>query len=183
MGSAYTTPSFDSFTDMLMLEKEKLNTMGILKSSKSHSIVANHEKGSNKKHMQSNPKPKKDKAQSSSPQLRVSTSSPKEESSKKENLTCAYFKKLGHDEHHCYKKYIDELKHLLDKNKINLPSRMFTSASSSKQAEFDKGKSHTFGTSNGQALCATASHDVGRWLLDSRASHHIASLYYMFFSF
>jgi hypothetical protein len=40
MGRAYTTPSFDSFTNMLMLEQKKLIMMGILNSSNSKELVA-----------------------------------------------------------------------------------------------------------------------------------------------
>ena len=43
MGSAFTMPSFDAFAKMLMLEQSKLIDMGILKSSKSTTLVASHE--------------------------------------------------------------------------------------------------------------------------------------------
>ena len=87
-------------------------------------------------------------------------------------LTCAYCKKNGHEEHHCYKKEIDELKNLLKKNQISLPSRMTTSPSSS-HSNFDNGNDHM---GKGQGLVATTSQDLGRWLLDLGDSHHMASL-------
>ena len=80
--------------------------------------------------------------------------------------------KNGHEEHHCYRKEIDELKNLLKNNKISLHSRMTTSPSSS-NLNFDKGKDHM---GKGQALVATSSQDSGRWLLDLGASHHMTSL-------
>ena len=52
LGSSYTMPSFDSFTEVLMVEQSNLMSMGILKSSKSKALVAskgNQGKGSNKK--------------------------------------------------------------------------------------------------------------------------------------
>ena len=112
--------------------------MGILKSSKSKALVAskeNREKRSNKK--------QKSWKQNSQQYKELSTSSPKDnsnnkgKSSKKEFLTCAYCQKNGHEEHHCYKKEIDELKNLLKKNQISVPSRMANSHS-----DFDKGNDH-----------------------------------------
>lgn len=52
LGSSYTMPSFDSFTEILMVEQSTLMSTGILKSSKSKALVAskgNQGKGSNKK--------------------------------------------------------------------------------------------------------------------------------------
>lgn len=182
-GSSYTSPLFDSFTKMLILEQSKLTTMGILKSSKSQDLVGNKgnqsNQGKGKDHKQPKSKPQQDGAKSSSPQQGDSPFWPKRKPYK-DNIFCGYCKKLGHDEHHCYKKDIDELKNILEKNKINLPSRMSTLASSK-----DKGKDHSFGTykGKGKALCATTSHDSGRWLLDSGASHHMASSQSMFSTF
>ena len=74
---------------------------------------------------------------------------------------------------------MDELKNLLKKYQISLPSRMITSSSSS-QSYFVKRKDHK---DKGQALVAISSYDSGRWLLDSGASHYIASSQSMFSSF
>ena len=102
--------------------------MGIVKSSKSKELVAskgNQGKGSNKK--------KKSWQKNSQQEKEHSTSSPQDnsnnkgKSSKKDFHTCAYCKKNGHEEHHCYKKEIDELKNLLKKNQISPPSRMTSS--------------------------------------------------------
>ncbi|GLJ23276.1 hypothetical protein SUGI_0440340 [Cryptomeria japonica] len=41
VGSSYVMPSFDAFTEMLILEQSKLLNMGLLKSSKSKALVAN----------------------------------------------------------------------------------------------------------------------------------------------
>ena len=115
--------------------------MGILKSSKSKALLAskgNQGKGANKK--------QKSWQQNSQQEKEHSTSSPHEhsnnkgKSSKKEFLTCAYCKKNGHEEHHCYKE-IDELKNLLKTNQIGLPSRI-TISFSSLHSYFNKGKDH-----------------------------------------
>ena len=99
LGSSYTMPSFDSFTEMLMAEQSNLMSMGILKSSNFKALVAskgNQGKGSNKKH--------KSWKQNSQQEKEHSTSSPQDNSnnkgtlSKKELLTCAYCKKNGHEE-------------------------------------------------------------------------------------
>lgn len=163
---------------MLILEKSKLIKMGIFKSSKSQALVANKgnqtNQGKGKNQKQPKSKSQQDGAQSSSPQQGDSTFSPKKKSYK-DNLFCGYCKKSRHDKHHCYKNDINELKNLLEKNKINLPCRMSTLASSSKDK--DKAKDHSFGTDKGKgkSLCATTIHDSGRWLIDSGASHHIES--------
>ena len=47
MGSAFTKPSFDTFAEMLMLEQSKLIDIGILKSSKTKTLVASSENQSN----------------------------------------------------------------------------------------------------------------------------------------
>lgn len=175
MGSAYATPSFDSFTKMLILEQSKLIALGILKSSTPHASVAkegNQGKGSNKKQKKSKPKPHIDQAQNKSFS---------KDDSCKEKSTCAYCKRTGHEEHFCYKKDIDELKHLLKKNNIDLPSRMSESTSSnSKYLGSTKRKGHaglTFESTKGKgkAICASTSCGSGRWLLDFGASHHMAS--------
>ena len=107
-------------------------SMGFLNSSKSKALVAskgNQGRVSNKKHKlwQHNSQQEKENS-TSSPQ---DNSNNKGKSSKKEFLTCAYCKKNGHEEQHCYKKETNELKDLLKKNQIILPSRMTTSPCSS----------------------------------------------------
>ena len=47
MGSAFTKPSFDVFTEMLMLEKSKLIDMEIIKSSKSTTLLTSNENQTN----------------------------------------------------------------------------------------------------------------------------------------
>lgn len=141
--------------------------MGVCKSSKYHALISKDEMSSSGKDNKKK-KPKKN-TQSTSNSIERKISSPKGESSKKEKPTCAYCKNTWYEEHYCYKKDIDELKHLLDKNIISFPSRMSTSTSShSKQIEFDKEKSHTFETnkSKGKTLCATIGHGFGRWIVD-----------------
>ena len=55
-----------------------------------------------------------------------------------------------------------------------------TTSSSSSHSNFDKGKDHM---GKGQALVVTSSQDSGRWLLESGASHHMASSQSMFSAF
>lgn len=197
MGSSYKMPTFDAFNEMLMMEQTKLIRMGILKASKSQALVANQgNKGnqgkdnSNKKKWQSKPKEKAP----SSPQQRDSFSSKRENSQKRERPTCAYCKKIGHEEHHCHSKKIDELTHIIKKHNIDLPKVYKKDDSSTSTSSHSKGKgqafmastsgkTHSFGTRKGKALCATISHDSKRWLLDSGASHHMASSQSMFSTF
>jgi hypothetical protein len=137
VGSSFTMPTFDAFIEMLMLEQEKLVSMGILKSSKSKALVGTQGnqgtqgKGSTKKQKQSNSKEQQEKQKDSS-----DTSSSSKRNSRKERDPCAYCKKTGHAEHHCYKKEIDELKHLLKKHHIGSasPSSPPPSSSSSSSA-------------------------------------------------
>ena len=188
MGSNYTMPTFDVFAEMLMMEQTKLISMGILKTSKSQAYVAtqgnkgNQGKDNSNKKGQSKPKDKTPP----SPQQGDTSSSKKDNSPKKERPTCAYCKRVGHEEHRCHLKKIDELTHILKKHSIDLPNaykKEDSSPSTSSQSKgkgqafmaSTSGKTHSFGTRKGKALCATTSHDSGRWLLDSRASHHMAS--------
>lgn len=116
LGSSYTMPSVDSFTEMLMVEQSNLMGMEILKSSKYKALVASKGKGkgSNKKQKSWQQNSQETEHSTSSPQ---DNSNNKGKSPKMEMLTCAYCKKNGHEEHHCYKE-IDELKNLLKKNQM-----------------------------------------------------------------
>ena len=60
-----------------------------------------------------------DKCDESSSQHNIeSKSSSKEETSRRKRDKCAYCKNLGHDEHKCFHKKIDELTNILQKNNI-----------------------------------------------------------------
>jgi hypothetical protein len=118
-----------------------------------------------KKQKKSKKKSQKDQAQSSSaPKADSNSSSSKGNSQKKDRPTCSYCKKVGHEEHSCHKKQIDELKHLLKKNNINFPSSQQSSTPFSKSS---KGKA--------TALVATADSSQ-QWILDLGASHHMGSV-------
>lgn len=89
---------------------------------------------------------------------------------------CAYCKKSGHDEHHFYLKKIDELKYLLKKNSVKLPDAYKEKDSTSKE----KGKSclvtpSTTSSSKGRVLIVVVESNSYKWILDSRASHHMTS--------
>lgn len=131
--------------------------MGLIKPSKNQVLLANQPKGQkvsgqpNKKQKKFEKKPHTDQAHD--------RSSSKDDSSKKEKPTFSYCKRSKHEENSCYKKDIDELKHL-EKN-IDLPSRMFESTySNSKQLGSTKVKGHAglaskAAKNKGKALCAT----------------------------
>ena len=75
---------------------------------------------------------------------------------------CAYCKKLGHDEHHCYLKQIDEFKHLLKKNSVKFLDAYKEKDSTSKK----KGKSCLATPST-----STSSNKKGRVLVAIVDSH------------
>ena len=162
MGTAYTKPSFDSFSEILIREQSHLMDKGLLTSSKSKALVVSNDtkstqggKGSyNNQNKQQKPK---SETQHTS-QQGSSSSNKKGNNNKKEQLTCAYCKKKNHDEHHCKTKRIDELENLLKKNRINVPGASSDTTS--------KGK--------GQALMAHSS-SSSEWILDSGASYHMGS--------
>ncbi|WP_197054055.1 hypothetical protein, partial [[Clostridium] innocuum] len=135
--------------------------------------------GKGKKHNK-DPKPHDKGNESSSPKSTESKSSSREESSRRKRDKCAYCQKLGHDEHKCFQKKIDELTHIIQKHNIKFPSSVSTpssthlAASTSPSSSKDKGK--------GQALLASTHPEQGKWLLDSGASHHMASSMDMFSS-
>ena len=154
MGSAFTKPSFESFSRILVLEHEKLVSMGILQSSKTKALVANEGNSSgkkfNKKKKRWKVEPQDDTQKSSSTHqsnsLHQSFSTQKSSSqqgksfsnnnkkgnnfNKREMKTCAYCKKNGHDEHECKDKKIDELLNIMRKHKIDVPNTYKDKASS-----------------------------------------------------
>ena len=80
----------------------------------------------------------------------------------KEKKKCAYCKKLGHEEHECYHKKIDELTNTMKKHNVPL-----SNAYKEKGSSLDsKGK--------GQELMENSS-SLMKWILDSGASYHMGS--------
>lgn len=79
-----------------------------------------------------------------------------------EKKKCAYCKKLGHEEHECYHKKIDELTNIIKKHNVPLPNDYKEKWSSSDS----KGK--------GRALMAH-SNSLKEWILDLGASYHMGS--------
>ena len=69
---------------------------------------------------------------------------------------------MGHEEHECYLKKIDELTHIMKQHNVSLPNAYKDKGSSSDS----KGK--------GQALLAN-SHSSKEWIFDSSASYHMGS--------
>ena len=121
LGSAYQKVSFDEYADLLDREEKKLISMRILNSPKSKALVANYESSHNlvgqssNKGNGKNQKWKKNKlqdAEKTTPQPnqqgKSSSNSNKKGGTNKEKKKYAYFKNLGHEEHECYHKKIDE---------------------------------------------------------------------------
>ena len=70
---------------------------------------------------------------------------------------------MGHDEHQCLYKQIDELKNIMKKHNVPLPKAYMERGSSSLDS---KGKGHAL-------LTNTVSH--GEWIIDSGATHHMGA--------
>ncbi|KAH9316607.1 hypothetical protein KI387_025234 [Taxus chinensis] len=169
LGSAWKMPSFDSFSSQLIREQDKLIQMGTLKS-KSHALVANKGK-KNEKKKETKDQPKKETKTNqppAKPNTNTSTSEPKV---KKEKFKCSYCKNSGHDEHHCFWKQIDHLTHLLEKNKISVPESVKQNA---QKGESSKAKESKNEKKKGKALVARSA-PSSTWIIDSGASHHMAS--------
>ena len=96
-------------------------------------------------------------------QGKSSSNSNKKGDTNKEKKKCAYCKKLGHDEHECYHKKIDELTNIIKKHNVPLPN-----------AYKEKGSSSSDSKGKGQALMENSS-SLAEWILDSRASYHMGS--------
>ena len=152
--------------------------MNTLKSFKSHALASNQgtkeqkwqiSNNNSKDKKQKNSKEKKDQILVASKAI-IDNPSSKGDNPKKENVQCAYCKRLSHDEHKCLKKQIDHLTNILEKNNINVPESIKQSSNegSNKAKENNKGKG------NGKALVVVAS-SPSTWVLDSGASHHMAS--------
>ncbi|KAH9314192.1 hypothetical protein KI387_022819 [Taxus chinensis] len=103
------------------------------------------------------------------PNTNTSTSEPK---AKKENFKCSYCKKSGHDEHHFFRKQIDHLTHLLEKNKISVPESIKQNAH---KCESSNTKESINENKKGKALVARLA-TSSTWIIDSGASHHMYSL-------
>lgn len=152
--------------------------MGTLKSSKSHALAANQ--GTKEQQGQSSNNNSKDKKQKNSEEKKdqisiysktnIDTPSSKGDKPEKEKVKCAYCKRPVHDEHKCLQKQLDHLTYILEKNNISVPESFKQSSNegSNKKKENSKGKG------KGKAFFAVAS-SPSTWVLDSCASHHMAS--------
>ena len=87
----------------------------------------------------------------------------------KEKKRCAYCKKLGHEEHECYNKKIDELMNIMKKHNVPLPNAYKEKGSS--LDSMDKWK----------ALMENSSSSI-EWILDLGVSYHMGSSKGYFFS-
>ena len=96
--------------------------MGQLKPLKHQALVANDssQKSPKGKGNKQHKYPKQHEKGDDSPSQHniESKSSSREDSSRRNKDKCAYYKKLGHDEHKWFHKKIDELTHILQKNNI-----------------------------------------------------------------
>ena len=90
-----------------------------------------------------------------------SSNSNKKGDNNKEKKKCSYCKKLGHEEHECYHKKIDDLMNIIKKHDVPLPNTYEGSSSLD-----SKGK--------GKALMEN-SNSSKEWILDLGASYHMGS--------
>ena len=134
LGSTYQKVSFDHYVELLDKEEKKLKSMGILNSPKSNGLVANNEgsqnsagqssnkgKGKNNKCKNNKQEDAEKTTPSSNQQGESSLNSNKKGDTNKEKKKCAYCKKMGHEEHECYHKKIDELTNIMKKYNVPLP--------------------------------------------------------------
>ena len=83
---------------------------------------SNKGKGKNKKWKNNKSEDAKKTTPSSNQQGKSSSNSNKKGETNKEKKKCGYCKKLGHEEHECYHKNIDELMTIMKKHNVPLPN-------------------------------------------------------------
>ena len=98
----------------------------------------------------------------SNQQGKSSSNSNKKGNNNKEKKKCTYCKKLGHEEHECYHKKIDELTNIMKKHNIPLPNAYKEKGPSS----YSKGKMQALMTNSNSSM---------EWILNSGASYHMGS--------
>lgn len=174
-GTKYKPPSFDAFCDSLIREQEKLLHLGLINtaSTSTKALVAqqphgpknpkNHKKQHPKKNIQNNRGPK-----SFQPQNTPQNDKNFKSKGKKPHRHCNFCNQDGHKESGCHKR-MEALEATMKKHHIQLDS---SSNSSSGQAL------STYGFVLNVSSCSSSN----EWLIDSRASYHMAKDKAMFSS-
>eukprot|EP00253_Pinus_taeda_P004632 PITA_04632 len=166
-GAAWKMPSLDSFIQSLMHEQDKLIKMGTLKNSKAHALTV-HAKGkaNSKDHQKGKGKKDPDPRKGGHPKPPDGSSGSKERKGTKGQSMCNYCHHGFHLESACMKKTIDLMAQTLQQHNLRDHIPENAKKKSGEKAPNPRG--------NGHALIALHSAPQ-EWIIDSGASHHMAS--------
>ena len=160
-------PSLDSFIQSLMHEQDKLIKMGTLKNSKAHALTV-HAKGkaNSKDHQKGKGKKDPDPRKGGHPKPPDGSSGSKERKGTKRQSMCNYCHRGFHPESACMKKTIDLMAQTLQQHNLGDHIPENAKKKSGEKAPDPRGNRH--------ALIALHSAPQ-EWIIDSGASHHMAS--------
>ena len=166
-GAAWKMPSLDSFIQSLMHEQDKLIKMGTLKNSKAHALTV-HAKGkaNSKDHQKGKGKKDPDPRKGGHPKPPDGSSGSKERKGTKGQSMCNYCHRGFHPESACMKKTIDLMAQTLQQHNLGDHIPENAKKKSGEKAPDPRGNRH--------ALIALHSAPQ-EWIIDSGASHHMAS--------
>jgi hypothetical protein len=169
LGKAYVKPTLESFCASLIREEDKLVQLGVINTAgTSNKALVSQQKDKpkypKKKH------PRYNNKQPKGPKPAQTTSAPNDDKgakykSKNTNIHCNFCDKDGHDESKCFKK-MAALEVAMKKHNINIDPSSSSSSSYHGHALF------SFVFSFNTPSTTTSSSD--EWLIDSRASYHMA---------
>jgi hypothetical protein len=170
-GKAYQKPTLESFCAALIREEDKLVQLGVINiaGTSNKALVAHHKdkpKYPKKQHPHYNNKHYK------GPKPAQITSTPNGDKgakykNKKTDKHCNFCDKDGHDESKCFKK-ITALETMMKKHNINIDSTSYSSSHGHALSTF------------GFSFNTTSTSYSDEWLIDSRASYHMAKDKYIF---
>ena len=160
MGSTWKMPSLDDFMESLIHEKTNIIQIGALNISKPHVLTT---QGSSKKNKQEK-KGKKDQENKKEGKKKFTYESSifKASKGKKEKTKCSYCNKVFHPESSFMKNTIDLMSQTLEKHHLE----HCILGNARKNISSKRGNGH-------ELLVISSSPDA--WVLDSLATHHMAS--------
>jgi hypothetical protein len=171
-GTNWKISTLAQFIESLTQEQTKLIQMGLMKDPKAHAVTMHYGKGSyNQKSKKKrkellHPESKKEEYSKPFKDSSGSKDSSNSKGKKKKGKQCTYCNKPNHEESTCMKKHIDLMTQVLQRNNLG----DFIPKGSKKKKEEDhaskRGKNHAL-------VAINSSYDS--WIIDSCASHHMAT--------